>query len=62
LGRGTNVNEEIALRMIHDAADLGVDMFHIDAGWFREVGDWYPNPQKFSPGPAVISPPASAIE
>jgi alpha-galactosidase len=50
-----NVNEEVATRMIRDAADLGVDMFHVDAGWFREVGDWYPNPQKFPHGLAVIA-------
>jgi alpha-galactosidase len=38
-----------------DSAELGVDMFHIDAGWFREVGDWYPNPTKFPHGLAVIA-------
>ncbi len=54
-GGGMDVNEEIALRMIRDAADLGMDMFHIDAGWFRDVGDWYPNPQKFPHGLAVIA-------
>ena len=54
-GGGMNVNEEIALRMIRDSADLGVDMFHIDAGWFRDVGDWYPNPQKFPHGLAPIA-------
>jgi len=54
-GGGMQVNEEIALRMIRDSAELGVDMFHIDAGWFRDVGDWYPNPQKFPNGLAVIA-------
>jgi hypothetical protein len=54
-GGGMNINEQIAMRMIRDAADLGVDMFHVDAGWFREVGDWYPNPQKFPHGLAVIA-------
>lgn len=54
-GGGMNVNEEIALRMIRDAADLGVNMFHIDAGWFREVGDWYPNPEKFPRGLSVVA-------
>ena len=54
-GGGMNINEEVATRMIRDAADLGVDMFHVDAGWFREVGDWYPNPQKFPHGLAVIA-------
>jgi alpha-galactosidase len=54
-GGGMDVNEEIALRMIRDSAELGVDMFHLDAGWFRGVGDWYPNPQKFPRGLAVIA-------
>ncbi|MGO9085028.1 MAG: alpha-galactosidase [Candidatus Sulfotelmatobacter sp.] len=54
-GGGMDINEESARRMIRDASDLGVDMFHIDAGWFRGVGDWYPNPQKFPHGLAVIA-------
>ena len=54
-GGGMQVNEEIAQRMIRDSAELGVDMFHIDAGWFRDVGDWYPNPEKFPHGLAMIS-------
>lgn len=49
------VNEEIARAMIQDAADLGLEMFHQDAGWFRGVGDWYPNPQKFPHGLAAIA-------
>jgi alpha-galactosidase len=54
-GLGMEVNEDLALRMIRDSADLGMDMFHVDAGWFRSVGDWYPNPQKFPHGLAVIA-------
>jgi alpha-galactosidase len=49
-GGGMEVNEEIALRMIRDSAKMGVEMFHVDAGWFRDVGDWYPNRQKFPHG------------
>jgi len=54
-GGGMDINEQVALRMIRDSADLGVDMFHVDAGWFRGVGDWYPHPQKFPHGLAVIA-------
>jgi hypothetical protein len=54
-GGGMAINEETAHRMIRDAADLGMEMFHVDAGWFRGVGDWYPNPQKFPHGLAVIA-------
>ena len=49
-GGGMNVNEATASRMIADAASLGFEMFHMDAGWFRGVGDWYPNPAKFPHG------------
>jgi alpha-galactosidase len=54
-GGGMNVNEETAGAMIRDAADLGLEMFHQDAGWFRGVGDWYPNPQKFPHGIAALA-------
>ena len=54
-GGGMDVNEDVARRMIGDAAELGVEMFHVDAGWFRGVGDWYPNPQKFPHGLAAIA-------
>jgi alpha-galactosidase len=54
-GSGMDVNEQVAKRMILDSADLGVDMFHVDAGWFRGVGDWHPNPEKFPHGLAVIA-------
>jgi hypothetical protein len=54
-GGGMDVNEEIALGMIRDDVSLGVEMFHVDAGWFRGVGDWYPNPQKFPHGLAFIA-------
>lgn len=54
-GGGMNVNEEMVRAMIRDAAGLGLEMFHQDAGWFRGVGDWYPNPQKFPRGLAAIA-------
>ena len=41
--------------MIGESKELGVEMFHIDAGWFRGVGDWYPNPKKFPHGLAHIA-------
>lgn len=54
-GGGMDVNEQVAERMIRDSAELGLDMFHIDAGWFRDVGDWHPNSQKFPHGLAPIA-------
>ena len=54
-GNGMKVDEALALRMIADSKELGLEMFHMDAGWFRGVGDWYPNPTKFPHGLAPIA-------
>jgi hypothetical protein len=53
-GGGMKVNQDVARRMIRDGADLGLEMFHLDAGWFRGVGDWYPDPEKFPQGLAPV--------
>src|ERR1700736_350574 len=37
-GSGMAVDETVAGRMIVDSAQLGLEMFHLDAGWFRGVG------------------------
>ena len=54
-GSGMQVDEPLALRMIGESKELGLEMFHIDAGWFRGVGDWYPDPKKFPHGLAYIA-------
>ncbi len=54
-GSGMAINETLAMRMLRDSADLKFEMFHIDAGWFRGVGDWYPDPKKFPHGLAPIA-------
>lgn len=54
-GGGMAVDEALAQRMINDSAALGVELFHIDAGWFRAVGDWHPDPAKFPHGLAPVS-------
>jgi hypothetical protein len=59
-GGGMIVDEEIANHMIHDSAALGLEMFHLDAGWFRGVGDWQPDQRKFPHGLQPISDRAHA--
>ena len=59
-GTGMAVNEPIALRMIDESAQLGIEMFHLDAGWFRGVGDWYPDAVKFPRGLAFLADRAHA--
>jgi hypothetical protein len=54
-GSGMAVDEPLALRMIGDSAELGLEMFGMDAGWFRAVGDWYPDPKKFPRGLTPVS-------
>jgi alpha-galactosidase len=54
-GSGMQVDESLALQMISESKELGLEMFHLDAGWFRAVGDWYPDPEKFPHGLAAIA-------
>jgi hypothetical protein len=54
-GSGMAVNETLAHRMIADSAQLGLEMFHLDAGWFRDVGDWQADPIKFPHGIASVA-------
>jgi alpha-galactosidase len=54
-GSGMAVDETLAHRMIRESTDLGFEMFHIDAGWFRGVGDWYASAEKFPHGLVEIA-------
>ena len=54
-GSGMQVDEGLALRMIAESKELGLEMFHMDAGWFRGVGDWYPDPERFPHGLAFLA-------
>jgi hypothetical protein len=54
-GSGMAVDAPLARRMIRESAELGLEMFHLDAGWFRGVGDWYADSKKFPDGLAVIA-------
>jgi alpha-galactosidase len=49
------VDETLARRMIAESAQLGLEMFHLDAGWFRGVGDWHADPAKFPHGIASVA-------
>ena len=54
-GSGMKVDEALALRMIAQSKELGLEMFHLDAGWFRDVGDWRPDLYKFPHGLASLA-------
>lgn len=54
-GSGTAVDESLARRMIAETRALGLEMFHLDAGWFRSVGDWRADPAKFPRGVDTVA-------
>ena len=54
-GSGMQVDQKLARSMIDQSAELGLEMFHIDAGWFTSVGNWQPDPRKFPGGLAPIA-------
>ncbi len=54
-GSGMAIREEQAHSMMQDAAGLGLEMFHLDAGWFRGLGDWVSNPEKFPHGVDAVA-------
>jgi hypothetical protein len=54
-GSGMAIDDKLAKSMSEKAADLGLEMFHVDAGWFRQVGDWRSSPQKFPKGLRALS-------
>jgi hypothetical protein len=54
-GSGMAIDAAQAHHMIDEAAQLGLEMFHLDAGWFRAVGDWQADLKKFPHGIAGIA-------
>ncbi len=54
-GSKTAVDEPLVRRMIADSSQLGLEMFHLDAGWFRDVGDWQADAKKFPHGIASLA-------
>ncbi len=54
-GSGFAVDAALAQRMILDSRELGLEMYALDAGWFRAVGDWHADPLKFPHGLASVA-------
>ena len=49
------LNETILKRNADVAAALGVELFVVDLGWSRMIGDWHDDPEKFPNGMRSIS-------
>jgi alpha-galactosidase len=54
-GYNTDIDEQTVLSAASRAAELGAEVFILDFGWARNIGDWYPDPQKFPNGLRPIS-------
>jgi alpha-galactosidase len=54
-GYETEINEKILRENARIAAGLGIELFVIDLGWARQIGDWRADPQKFPRGLRSLS-------
>ena len=54
-GYQDNLNETILRRNAATAAALGIELFVVDLGWSRMIGDWRDDPEKFPNGMRSIS-------
>lgn len=52
---GTAIDEDILKQNATMAAAIGAELFIVDLGWARNVGDWYEDPGKFPHGLAAVS-------
>jgi alpha-galactosidase len=54
-GYDINIDEQTMRANAKIAAGLGVELFIIDLGWARKIGDWYEDPEKFPSGMRALS-------
>ena len=54
-GYGTDIDEQTLRQNALIAASLGVELFVVDLGWAREIGDWREDPEKFPGGLRALS-------
>lgn len=52
---GQAIDEDTLKLNAEIAAKNGVELFIVDLGWARAIGDWYEDPQKFPHGLASVS-------
>src|SRR3989344_3293946 len=54
-GYGQDINEKPLRQAAKIAADLGVEVFTVDLGWARHIGDWHEDKNKFPSGLRALS-------
>ncbi len=52
---GQQLSEQLLRRNADAAAAIGVQLFIVDLGWARGIGDWYADPAKFPNGLGAVS-------
>jgi len=55
LAYGEQVEEQTLMANADVAASVGVELFIVDLGWARAIGDWYEDLAKFPHGLAALS-------
>lgn len=58
---GQEINEAQQLAVIERCAALGLELFVVDLGWARQIGDWRPDPTKFPRGLRPLAERAHAL-
>jgi hypothetical protein len=59
-GHDVQIDGRQARKQIAEVSALGLEAFLLDARWFREVGDWRLDPEKFPDGLAALADDARA--
>ena len=54
-GYEQRIDENVAMTAAARAAEAGAEVFTLDLGWARSIGDWYPDPYKFPNGIKPLS-------
>ncbi len=57
---GVNIDRELLREQIDHAAELGIDAYQVDDGWFDHKGDWNTDPAKFPNGLEEVADQARA--
>jgi hypothetical protein len=58
---GQEINEAQQIAVIERCAELGLEVFVVDLGWARQIGDWRPDPAKFPNGLRPLAERAHAL-
>jgi alpha-galactosidase len=54
-GYEAKIEERMLRRNAEIAAAMGVQLFTVDLGWSKSIGDWHPDPAKFPNGLAALA-------